>query len=183
MSPAKKYFFGEEEDRLIRERYDSRTETIDELATLLRVPRWAVRRRAQQLGVARCKEPRWTPQEEEYLEANLPRLSVLALAKTLRRSPTAVALKAKRLGLRKGDSGYTLRSLALGFGVDDHTVGRWIRAGMLEAARRNTQRERDMYLISEKAVREFIRRHPLEFDLRKVDQLWFIDLLTDGLRR
>ena len=183
MTPARKYHFSDEEDCLIRDRYDSRTETIDELARLLRVPRWVIRHRASRLGVTRRSEPRWTPDDEAYLQANLRRLSVGGLARKLGRSPTAIALKAKRLGLRKRNGGYTLRSLALGFGVEQHAVARWVREGMLTARRRNSGRERDMYLISDRAVREFVRRHPLSFDVRRVDQLWFIDLLTNGLRR
>jgi hypothetical protein len=36
-------------------------------------------------------------------------------------------------------------------------------------------------LIREKDVRRFILQHPTEIDLRKVDQLWFLDLITNGL--
>jgi hypothetical protein len=32
-----------------------------------------------------------------------------------------------------------------------------------------------------KDVRRFILQHPTEIDLRKVDQLWFLDLITNGL--
>lgn len=181
MSPAKKYRFHEDDDRLIRQRYDSRTETITELAAILRVPRWVVRRRAQELGLARCKERPWTEEEEEFLEANLSHLAVLTLARRLRRSPTAIAVKAKRLGLRKRDGAYTARAVAQGFGVDDHAVVRWIDAGMLKARRRNSGRPRDMYFISDRAVKDFVRGYPLAFDLRKVDQLWFMDLVTDGI--
>ena len=41
----------------------------------------------------------------------------------------------------------------------------------------------DIYLIQEKDVRRFILEHPTDIDLRKVDQLWFLDLLTNGLVR
>jgi hypothetical protein len=33
----------------------------------------------------------------------------------------------------------------------------------------------------EKDVRRFVLRHPTEIYLRKVDQLWFLDLITNGL--
>ena len=183
MSPERKYRFSEDDDRLIRRRYDSRTETIDELAALLRLPRWVIRRRAQTLGVARCKEPRWTEEEEQFLESGLPRLSVTAIAKKLGRSTTAVALKAKRLGLRKRNGAFTARALAQGVGVDDHVVARWITSGLLTASHRHSERERDMHFISHAAVKQFVRAYPLEFDIRKVDQLWFVDLLVDGVGR
>jgi hypothetical protein len=45
------------------------------------------------------------------------------------------------------------------------------------------QQNGDIYLIREKDVRRFILEHPTEIDLRKVDRLWFLDLLTNGLVR
>ena len=48
---------------------------------------------------------------------------------------------------------------------------------------RGPQQNGDSYLIQEKDVRRFILEHPTEIDLRKVDQLWFIDLITNGLVR
>ena len=42
---------------------------------------------------------------------------------------------------------------------------------------RNSRAE-TFYLIREKDVRRFILPHPTEIDLRKVDQLWFLDLIT-----
>ncbi len=36
-------------------------------------------------------------------------------------------------------------------------------------------------LVSDQTVRYFVRRHPLEFDLRKVDQLWLVDLAVGGI--
>jgi hypothetical protein len=111
----KKYFFNESSDRLIRDCYDSRTETIDRLSEELGFPRSVIRRRAQILGVARTKERPWSEKEVAYLEANLHRLSLAVLARNLGRSVTAVALKAKRLGIKKKDEGYTARSLAQAF--------------------------------------------------------------------
>jgi hypothetical protein len=32
-------------------------------------------------------------------------------------------------------------------------------------------------------VQRFVLEHPSEIDLRKVDQLWFLDMLTNGLVR
>jgi hypothetical protein len=180
---GKKYFFDQFSARLIREHYDSRTETINWLSDKLGFPRWVIKKRAQILGVARTGERKpWSEREIAYLEANLSRLSLAVLAKKLERSLTAVALKAKRLGIKKSDEGYTARSLAQAFGVDDHKVVRWVRLGLLKASRRNSGRPRDMYLITDNEVRRFVCTYPTEFDLRRVDQVWFIDLLG-GIRR
>jgi hypothetical protein len=175
---AKKYFFDESSDRLISEHYDSSTATIDLLSRRLGLPRWVIRRRAQTLGLARTKEKPWSEKEVAYLEANLHTLSLAVMAKRLRRSITAVSLKAKRLGIKKSDEGYTARSLAQAFGVDDHKVVRWVELGVLKASRRNSQRPNDMYFISDQEVKRFVCTYPTEFDLRKVEQVWFIDLLA-----
>lgn len=174
----KKYFFDEASDRLIRERYDSRTETICRLSKSLGVPGWAIKRRAQALGLARTKEKPWSEKETAYLESNLHRLSLAVLARKTGRSVTAVAIKAKRLGIRKIDEGYSVRSLAQAFGVDDHKIIDWINLGILTASRRNSERPRDIYFISDRAIKRFVSAYPTEFDLKKVDQLWFIDLLA-----
>jgi hypothetical protein len=64
-------------------------------------------------------------------------------------------------------------------------VTRWINAGQLKATLRGTARDErqngDIYLIREKDVRRFVLEHPSDIDLRKVDQLWFLDMLTNGL--
>jgi hypothetical protein len=177
----KKYFFDETSDCLIRECYDTRTETIDCLSQILGFPRWTIKRRAQTLGLARTKEKPWSEKQVAYLEANLHRLSLAVLARRLGRSVTGVALKAKRLGIRKSAEGYTARSLAQAFGVDDHKVVRWVELGLIRASVRNSERPRDMYFIPDREVERFIRTYPTEFDLKRVDQLWFIDLLA-GVR-
>jgi hypothetical protein len=179
---GKKHFFNEASDCLIRDHYDSRTETVNWLSQKLGLPRWAVKKRAQNLGVARTKEKPWSEKETAYLEANLHRQSLAVLAKRLRRSITAVALKAKRLSIRKKDEGYTARSLAQAFGVDDHKVIRWIEMGLLQASRRNSGRPRDMYFISDRAVKQFVTTYPTQFDLRRVEQVWFIDILASVRR-
>lgn len=170
--------FTEEVDRLIRERYDSRTGTITRMAQCLDVPRWAVTKRAQVLGVARTKEAPWTPEDEEYLAQWFHRRSIGQIAHRLGRSVTAVSLKANRLGITKTGEGYTVRGLAVAFGVDAHKVTRWIELGLLRASKRHTERERDVWYISEREVRRFITTYPGELDRRKVDLLWLIGVLA-----
>ncbi len=178
---SKKYFFDEESDRMVKECYDSRTETIDRLSRTLGFPRYAVKRRAQALGLARTKETPWSEREVAYLETNLHRLSLAVLARRFHRSVTAIALKAKRLGIRKSDEGYTARSLAQALGVDDHKVVCWVNLGLIKAARRNSDKQRDTYFISEQEAKRFLSTYPSELDLRRADPLWLIDLLV-GIR-
>jgi len=47
---------------------------------------------------------------------------------------------------------------------------------------RGPQQNGDSYLIQEKDVRRFILEHPTDIDLRKVDQIWFLDYQRIGAR-
>jgi hypothetical protein len=82
---------------------------------------------------------------------------------------------------------YSAYSLAQALGIDPHAVTRWIKSGHLKGKFRGTargpQQNGDSYLIQERDVRRFILEHPTDIDLRKVDQLWFLDLITNGLVR
>lgn len=186
--PKRKWHWTETMDAFLRHMYDSTIKgRSQELAHRLNVPRWAVNRRAAALGLSRPKDRPWSRQDAAYLEANLHRSSIRRLAEKLERSPTAVKLKAKRLGLRKYDEGYTASSLAEALGVDPHWVLARVRSGKLRASHRHTERTPqqggDSWLITDEALVEFLREHPYDIDLRKVDSLWFMDLIAPHLQR
>ena len=183
---AKKWRWDGDTDRFLSQHYDPTVRGQSEwIARKLGVPRWAVNRRAVALDLSRPKDKPWTPREEDYLEANYHKVSMRALARYLGRSATAIRLKAKRLGLRKYGEGYTALSLSQALGVDTHWGLARIRAGKLKAAHRQMERTPaqggDSWLITEESVIAFIKQHPYELDLRKVDSLWFLDLVTSRL--
>ena len=103
------------------------------------------------------------------------------------RTVTGIHLKLKRMKFKHDGSFYSAYSLAQALGIDPHAVTRWIKSGHLKAKLRGTGRtpeqNGDSYLIQEKDVRRFILEHPTDIDLRKVDQLWFLDVITNGLVR
>jgi len=186
--PMKKWFWNDITDGLLRRLYDPTVRgRSQEIARRLKVPRWAVNRRAAALGLSRPKDRPWSKQDEAYLEASFHHVSIKTLAHKLGRSPTAVKLKAKRLGLRKYDEAYTACSLAEALGVDPHWVLARIRSGKLRASHRQTERTAqqggDSWLITDEAVLDFLREHPYDIDLRKVDSLWFMDLIAPLLQR
>lgn len=184
----KKWFWDETRDNLLRRSYDPAVKGRSQaIANRLRVPRWVVNRRAAALGLSRLKDRPWTSDEEEYLETNYHRVSVKTVGRRLERSPTAVKLKAKRLGLRKHDEGYTACSLAEALGVDPHWVLARIHSGKLRATHRRTERTArqggDSWFVTDEAVLDFLRKHPYDLDLRKVDSLWFMDLIAPYIQR
>lgn len=77
--------------------------------------------------------------------------------------------------------------MASAFGVDSHQVTRWIGTGLLRAQRRGTarmpQQGGDTWLILEKDVVRFIRENAAAYDLRRVDQVWFLELALPRFAR
>src|SRR3990172_5676463 len=152
--PNKKWFWNDITDGLLRRLYDPTVRgRSQEIAARLKVPRWAVNRRAAALGLSRPKDRPWSAEDEAYVEANFHHTSVKTLARKLGRSPTAVQLKAKRLGPRKDDEGYTALSLAEALGVDPHWVLARLPSGKPPAPRRppprTAQQGGDSWLITD----------------------------------
>lgn len=186
----KKFIFTERIDDAIRTIYIEHPQAktrpgVRELADRLGWPKWAVCRRARELGLARSKEAPWSEQElriaEKWAWMSDERLVLKLKAAGFSRSRTAVHLKVRRMRFKQNTPFYTSCGLASAFGIDSHVIARWIKQGKLWAKKRETARTElqggDMYLIHENDVRRFIRENPAEFDLRKVDQPWFMDLI------
>ena len=192
----RKYVFTDQIDRLIRESYHNRRDektrfNIRSLANKVGMPHWALKKRARELGLARTKELPWNEGElailSRYAWMSDERIRLKLKAAGHARTVTAVHLKLKRMRFKHDGSFYSAYSLAQALGIDPHAVTRWIKSGHLKAKFRGTargpQQNGDSYLIQEKDVRRFILEHPTDIDLRKVDQLWFLDLITNGLVR
>jgi hypothetical protein len=189
--PSRPYPVDAEMDRHIVECYRNHPErgAVNRLAARLGRPAWWVKKRAVVLGVTvpLKKEPAWSPAEEELLEKNAHKspetIRRLFVKHGYRRTSAAIVIRRKRLRLDTIDyDHYTGRQLAGEFGVDPTTVSSWIKRGWLRATRRGTARTEaqgdDHWWIKRKDVRKFVAENAAVIDLRKVDKLWFIDLLV-----
>ena len=192
----RKYVFTDQIDQLIREIYlnhrGAKTRPgIRLLSKKVGMPHWALKKRARELGLARTKELPWSERELEilarYAWMSDERIRLKLKAAGYSRTVTGIHLKLKRMRFKHDGSFYSAYGLAQALGIDSHAVTRWIKSGHLKAkfaAQRETEQQNgDIYLIHEKDVRRFILEHPTDIDLRKVDQLWFLDLITNGLVR
>jgi len=192
----RKYVFTAQIDQRIREIYlsqhDANTRSgIRQLAEQVGIPHWALKKRARELGLARTKEKSWSEPElailARYAWMSDERIRLKLKAAGYARTVTGIHLKLKRMRFKCDPSFYSGKGLAQALGIDSHVVTRWIKSGHLRAQFRGTARGEpqggDIYLIREKDVRRFILEHPTEIDLRKVDQLWFLDLITNGFVR
>lgn len=146
-------------------------------------PKWVLVKRARTLGLSHIKEAPWSEFELRILERwawmSDERIRLKLKAAGFTRSATAVHLKLRRMRFKSG-SWYSASSLASAFGVDQHQVTGWIRTGLLCAKRRGTtrtpQQGGDTWLITEPDVVRFIHQNHTAYDLRKVDQTWWLEV-------
>jgi len=91
-------------------------------------------------------------------------------------------MKIKAVGTsRRVCEGYTMRDLAICLGEDHHKIQKWIAAGWLRDTRQGTKRHirngGDIHRFREKDILQFLRNHPREINLGKVEPTWFWDLV------
>jgi hypothetical protein len=180
----RKYFLDKPTENLIQALYDGSSKRLDELEEKLPgIPRWKIMKWASEMGLAARREPLWEASEIDYLEGQMPQQSVGSIARHLGRTKAAVQEKAKMLGLNKCSEGYTISALSQGLGCQENKVRRWIENGWISGKRRGSERagiQGDFWLFRDSDVVKFVRNHPQEIDLRRVDKYWFIDLLLTG---
>jgi hypothetical protein len=193
--PYQRYQHSAAIDAVIKRGYASAPEkgrgAIRELAASVMRPVHYVTQRARTLGCVapRFKEPKWTKEEEAFVEARAhlsPATIKLAMkrAKLHPRSETAIIVKLKRLGASTEDPNhYTASGFAKLMGVDRSAPVNWIKNGLLKASHRGTARTEanggDMWWIRKKDARDFLIENVGAYDIRKVEKFWFVDLLTN----
>jgi hypothetical protein len=192
--PKRHYQINAFTDHAIRAVYENNPEklAVRKLADRIGRQRWWVSKRAQQLGLVtpRFKEAAWTDEEMELLDAhahkNAQVIARIFKARGYSRTATAINLQRKRKALgvtasRNSAGLYSANQVAILMGVDSKTITRWIRVGMLNARKRGTERTEvqggDEWEVTLADVRIFVVGNPNSVDLRKVDRLWFIEML------
>ena len=124
----------------------------------------------------------WAAAEVEIIESLVGKVSALTIAKRLKRTEASVVLKIKRMRFsRRVRNGYTMRDLEECLGESHKKIQRWIENGWLRDRLQGTHRHngngRDIHRFREADILDFIRRHPEELNLGKVDAIWFLDLV------
>lgn len=154
------------------------------IAQVLGVPKWKACKWASELGLTtglqRQGAALWTADEDAFLEKHLHTRHVNWIAKQLGRSVTAVVVRTKRLALSRLPDGYSQTDVALAFGVSRDTVERWQRRGWLRSS--FVPVEGQPHRITDADMLRFIQAHRSAFELGKVDQVWFLDLVCGETR-
>lgn len=158
-----------------------RSRTIRALIQQTRFPRWYIKRQARRLGLTMQPDRRpWTQEESNTLDRLLGKASAATIARHLKRTEASVVMEIKALGRsRRVRKGYTMRDLEECLGEDHHKIQKWIAKGWLRAQslrkHRHDANRRSIYHFREKEILAFIKRHPQEINLCKVDSVWFLD--------
>lgn len=173
-----------EAERILRQKYDSRSATIRELMQELGVSRARINTWVKRLGLGRtmCN---WTPHEDDYLIQHLAHHSLEELALALKRSERSIQCRAYYLGIDKRSEGYTLLSCAEAFGCRRVVVQTWLQKGWLKGQRRATGRtpEEDYWLITDQDIADFFWEygHVIKPEwLTPTRWLWLWNLLREA---
>lgn len=183
----RKHVWRPEYDEYLKVHYygglNRRSQVFNRMIHETGLPRWYIKKQVTRLGLTMRQDKRpWIAAEEELIESLIGKVSVSTIAKRLKRTEASVALKIKRMGLsRRVRNGYTMRDLELCLGEDHRKLQGWIDNGWLrnrlQGTRRHDGNGRDIHRFQEKDILEFLRRHPEEINLGKVDSIWFFDLV------
>ncbi len=182
-----RYTWQPEYDALLKAQYfgglNRRFGVLNRLVRLTGLPRWYIKRQAARLGLTmRMDRKTWTRREMDILEKLVGRVSSATIAKRLHRPESSIVNRLKRMGTsRRMQDGYTMHDLELCLGEDHHKIAGWIKNGWLQDRLQGTRRHngngKDIHRIREDDIVDFIRNHPQEINLGKVDQIWFLDLV------
>jgi len=182
-----KYMWRPEFDAFLKSQYfgglNRRFRVLNRMVRMTGLPRWYIKRQAARLGLTiKMDRKPWTTAELKLLERLVGRVSAATIAKRLHRPESSVVNKLKRLGTsRRVRDGYTMRELELCLGEDHHKISAWIAKGwvrdQLQGTKRHGGNGNDIHRIREKDILHFLRNHPQEINLGKVDQMWFLDLV------
>jgi len=175
LNPRKRFVWTEEFDALLVSAYrraQNRQELSRSLTDLQRrtgFTRVVILTRAAQLALSFSRRKPWTPEEIALLESWGGYHSPASIARKLGRTFASIKAKAKQLEISvRVTEGYSQADLAELFGASPTTIRRWCRIGSLQLVNGR---------IPEISVVRFLRIHPHEYQLGRVDEAWFKGLL------
>jgi hypothetical protein len=165
---------------------------VARLAAELGLRRWWLSKRARSLGlttVPHRKEPLWSAAEDELM-TKVPLHDPDAAAKIFRahgfrRSPTAIIVRATRLGLsRRYRETFSATAAAEVLGMDAKTISTWCVEGAITAGRRDDnrlpQQGGSRWEIKRDDLRRFVLANLERIDIRRVEMFAFVDLIAGG---
>lgn len=174
-NPRKRFAWTTEFDALLVSAYrrarnrEELSRSLTDLQLRTGFTRVVILTRAVQLGLSFSRRRPWTPEETTLLESCAGHYPPASIARKLRRTFASVKAKVKELELSvRVTEGYSQADLAELLGASPASIRRWCRIGWLPLLNGR---------VPEVAVARFLRLHPREYQLRRVDEAWFKGLL------
>jgi len=171
----RKYFVNEEMAARVRAAYQGGRAKLTVCLNALEVETGFPRQVFEDLAAVRGWSPwirrrLWTPEETRALRDYIGIMGVRRIARRLKRSERAISVRIQQLGLsQRVTTGYTLLDLQRVFAATYPRVRGWYDRRLLGRAEQDGVGIR----IPEANVVRFIRQHPHEYNLARVDQVWF----------
>lgn len=161
-------------DQVLRRTYQTAhsraalTEGITAIQRLTQFPRSVIVSRAAALGLT-APGRRWSEQEIARLQEILGSRSLSTIAEQLSRSYYSVKGAVARLQVSaRITEGYSRQDLERLLGVSSRQVRRWIARKWIKLVDER---------VPESEIVRFLRRHPEQYQLNRVDEAWFKGLL------
>jgi hypothetical protein len=128
----------------------------------------------------------WTEDDEDYLNDQWGKVSDTEMTKHLNRSPVALTIKAKRLGINRRQNVWTARNVAEVFGVDPKTVIRWLDRGWIQGKKApfgsgGQRGEYRAWSFEEASLETFVREMGWAFDWRRMVEGDYLTRLAKSL--
>lgn len=179
----KQYNFTKEIDKKIIETYNKKNRTKGDIAFLsssLKISKNAIYKRAKKLKLTNIPIIiNWEDQELQLIYKNINKsvnyIYNLFLKNNYKRSKSSIKNKLNDIRKNARGESYNAHTLAICFGVSPDVVEKWIHKNYLIAKKIG-----NLFSIQPVNIKKFIQNYPNKFEIAKVDQIWFLDLLFDG---
>ena len=179
-SPNKRFFWTTELDQQLRLCYQDApnkvalTDNLTGLQKRTGFTRVVLLARAAQLGLS-AQSRAWTQGEIQSLENLAGTLSSAAIARKLGRSYGSIKARCAKQNIsRRIREGYSREDVESLLGVGARSVRKWIKSGWLRLHQGR---------VTESSMIRFLREHPEEYRLNRVDETWFKGLLFPSFGR
>jgi hypothetical protein len=192
--------FTEAEDAVIRKCWENNRRghyAAERAAEALGSTIDIVRRRATELGLIYVRDRIFWTDKELYVVEKYNHLSPERIQEKLRgvspegvkRTRSAIVSQIYANKFRGNSDGLILCDLAKALGVSTYMVLCWRTLGWLKGARRATLREgpttvkNHAWFFQNRDIRRFVFTYPGLIDLRKVNQVWFMEMLKPAPKK
>jgi hypothetical protein len=180
-NPNKRFFWTADLDNALVRAYRRAgtrrelTSNLNHVQRLSGFTRVVILSRAEVLGLSFAVRRPWNEAEVESLREDLGTLNKSQIARRLGRTYYSVKAQVARIRLSaRVSSDYSQQDVEELLGVGRKRVCQWIRNGWLHLLERR---------ITETSLEKFLRLHPEEYQLNRVDEAWFKGMLFPSFGR